>query len=133
MNRIIRDVMRRGVVTCRVNATADEVAKIMLDNDVPALVVTDERLDACGVVTKTDVIRCYGKDLTAITAEDMMSSKLLTVSADALVHDAVQQMLAHKVHQLVIVTEGGSHHRPVGMFTMEDAVAVMAGESVDRK
>ena len=36
--------MCRGVVTCRVNANAADAARIMLDNDVSALVVVDERL-----------------------------------------------------------------------------------------
>jgi len=38
--------MHRGVVSCRVSATAQEVAKIMLDNHVSVLVVVDERFDA---------------------------------------------------------------------------------------
>ena len=64
MDRIIRDFMQRGVVTCGVGATTAEVARIMLDNDVSALVVIDERLNACGVISKTDLIRSYGKDLS---------------------------------------------------------------------
>ncbi len=48
--------MQKGVVTCRVDATATDIANIMLDNDVSALVVLDESLDACGVVSKTDLI-----------------------------------------------------------------------------
>ena len=127
MHRMIRDVMHRGVVTCRVTATADEIVKIMVDNGVSVVVVADERLDACGVVTKTDLLACYGKDLTLIAAEDIMSPALRAVSPDTLVCDAVEQMLAHKVHQLVILSEGGVHHRPVGIFTGGDAVALMAG------
>lgn len=121
--------MRRGVVTCGVGATADEVAKIMLDNDVSSLVVIDERLDACGIVSKTDLIRFYGKELSAITAEDIMSPKILTVSPDTLVYEAVQLMLEHRVHQLVIVTQAAAHRRPVAIFTTADAVALMAGKS----
>jgi len=128
----VRDVMHRGVVTCKVTATADQVAGIMLDNDVSAVVVVDERLDACGVVTKTDLIGCYGKDLTSFTAEDIMSLALRTVSPDTLVWQAVEQMLERRIHQLVIVTEGGAHRRPVGIFTSGDAVALMAGESGPR-
>ena len=132
MFRKVRDVMHRGVVTCKVTATADQVAGIMLDNDVSAVVVIDERLDACGVVTKTDLIGCYGKDLASITAEDIMSPRLRTVSPDTLVWQAVEQMLGQKIHQLVIVTQGGTHRRPVGIFTAGDAVALMAGESGPR-
>ncbi|MHC4173737.1 MAG: CBS domain-containing protein [Planctomycetota bacterium] len=128
MDRIIRDFMRRGVVTCGVDANAAEVARIMLDNDVSALVVIDERLNACGVISKTDLIGYYGKDLSLITAEDIMSPKILTVSPDTLVHEAVQLMLERRVHQLVIVTKGGAHRRPVAIFTTGDAVALMAGK-----
>ena len=128
MDRIIRDFMRRGVVTCGVGATAVEVARIMLDNDVSALVVVDERLNACGVISKTDLIGYYGRDLSLITAEDIMTSEILTVSPDTLIHEAVQLMLERRVHQLVIVTEGGAHRRPVAIFTTGDAVALMAGK-----
>ena len=128
MDRIIRDFMRRGVVTCGVDANAAEVARIMLDNDVSALVVIDERLNACGVISKTDLIGSYGKDLSAITAEDIMTSEIQTVSPDTLVHEAVQLMLERRVHQLVIVTKGGAHRRPVAIFTTGDGVALMAGK-----
>ncbi len=128
MERIIRDFMRRGVVTCGVGATAVEVARIMLDNDVSALVVVDERLNACGVISKTDLIGYYGRDLSLITAEDIMTSEILTVSPDTLIHEAVQLMLERRVHQLVIVTKGGAHRRPVAIFTTGDAVALMAGK-----
>ena len=132
MERTIRDAMHRGVVTCKVSSTAEEVAKILLDNHVSVAVVVDERSDACGILTKTDLIKCYGKDLTSIVAEDLMSTELLTVSADTLVHEAVQMMLTHKVHQLVVVSQAGAHHRPVGIFTRADAVALMVGRSGPR-
>lgn len=128
MDRVIRDVMCRGVVTCPVDETADEAARIMLDNDVSALVVVDERLDACGIVSKTDLMAHYGEDLSLVTAEDVMSSKILTVSPDTPVHEAVMTMLKNKVHQLVIVTKGRTHRRPVGIFTNGDAVGLMTGK-----
>jgi len=127
MHRTVCEAMHRGVVTGSVGATAVEIAQIMLENDVSAVVVVDEQLNACGVVTKTDLIACYGKNLAAITAEDIMSSGLITVSPDTRVHEAVQQMLASKVHQLVIVSGAGVHRRPVGILTIGDIVAIMAG------
>jgi signal-transduction protein with cAMP-binding, CBS, and nucleotidyltransferase domain len=104
----------------------------MLDNDVSALVVVDERLNACGVISKTDLIKFYGKELSEITAENIMSPEIFTVSPDTLVYEAVQLMLEQKIHQLVIVTQGGAHRRPVGIFTSGDAVILMAGESRPR-
>ena len=125
MAQTVNDVMHRGVVACNVASTAAEMAKIMHDNHVAALVVRDERGDACGIVTKTDMVACFGKDLSSITADDIMSTSLVTVSPGALLSEAVQQMMAHKVHQLVIVTEGGVHHRPVAILTSADIVKMM--------
>ncbi len=126
---MIRDLMCRGVVTCGVNGNAAEIAQIMVNNDVSALVVVDERLNACGIISKTDLIRFYGKDLSLIGAEDIMTPEILTVSPETLVHEAVQLFLGRGVHQLVIVTEGGTHRRPVAIFTTGDAVALMAGKT----
>jgi CBS domain-containing protein len=97
----------------------------MVDNDVAALVVVDERLDACGLVTKTDLVKHYGKDLSAITAEDIMTFPLLNVSPDTTVCEAVEQMAARKVHQMVVVTQADAHRRPVGIFTTADVIALM--------
>ena len=131
MKRTIGEAMHRGVVTCNVFSSAEEIARVMLDNEVSAVVVTDERLDVCGLVTKTDLIRCYGKDIVSVAAEDIMTPDVLTVLPDTPVHEAVQVMLVHRIHQLLIVTSGG-HRRPVGIFTSGDAVALMAGESGPR-
>ena len=89
MDQIIRNFMHIGVVTCRVDANAAEVVKIMLDNDVSALVVIDERLKACGIISKTDLIKSYGKDLSEITTEDIMTTDIFTISPDTLVYEAV--------------------------------------------
>jgi len=97
----------------------------MVDNDVAALVVVDERLDACGLVTKTDLVKHCGEDLSAITAEDIMTFPLLKVSPDATVREAVEQMVSHNVHQVVVVTQADAHRRPVGIFTSADVIALM--------
>ncbi|NQV33729.1 MAG: CBS domain-containing protein [Phycisphaeraceae bacterium] len=132
MDQTIKDVMQRGVVTCCVDANAVDIAVIMLDNDVSALVVIDESLNACGVVSKTDLIRSYGKDLSSTRAEDLMSPAIWTVSLDTSVYEAVQLMLQHRIHQLVIVTQAKAHRRPVAIFTSGDAVALMAGKTGPR-
>jgi len=125
VNETIKDVMHRGVVTCKVSTTADKIVRTMVDSDVAALVVVDERLDACGLVTKTDLVKHCGKDLSAITAESIMTFPLLSVSPDTTVLEAVEQMVARKVHQVVVVTQADAHRRPVGIFTSGDVIALM--------
>jgi CBS domain-containing protein len=132
MDETIKDVMHRGVVTCKVSTTADKIVRTMVDNDVAALVVVDERLDTCGLVTKTDLVQHCGEDLSAITAEDIMTFPLLYVSPDATVREAVEQMVARKVHQVVVVTQADAHRRPVGIFTSGDVLALMSRTGAGR-
>jgi len=99
MERIIKDFMCRCAVTCSVKAGAAKIAKIMLDNDVSALVALDEKLNACGVLSKTDLIGFYDRKLSEVTVEDTMTSELYTVSSNTLVYEAVQLMLDRKIHQ----------------------------------
>lgn len=117
MSETIRDVMHRGVVTCKVTAGLDEIAQIILDNDVTALIVTDERYDACGLITKTDLIKHYDKDNSLITAEDIMSSTLLTVSSQTPVREAIEDVLGHPVQRSNITVEPESGNG-VMLFTL---------------
>jgi CBS domain-containing protein len=53
-----------------------------------------------------------------------MTTDIFTISPDTLVYEAVQLMLEHMIHQLVIITRGGARHRPVAIFTSGDAGGV---------
>jgi CBS domain-containing protein len=124
----VLDAMSRGVVTCRVTDSVREIAAIMLSNDVAAVVVTDERYDACGLITKTDIVRYYDEQLDDISAEDIMTLKLVTVAAGSSVVEAVRTMRDKRIHQLIVVTEGGLLRRPVGILTSGDIVTLMVGK-----
>lgn len=111
--------------------TAREAAEILVNRRVSVVVVTDERSEACGIISKSDILKCYGRDVRSITAEDIMTSELVTVSPTASLAEAVELMRKNRVHQLLI-TKGDrvEPRKPVGIFTIADAVKQMlAGES----
>ena len=81
----------------------------MLDNDVSALVVIAERLNACGVISKKDLTRSYGTDLSAITEEEIMTTDIFTISPDTLAHEAVQLMLSPESGRLLRITPPWSY------------------------
>jgi CBS domain-containing protein len=128
LNYKIRDVMHRGVVTCGVFDNAEKIARIMVDNQVSVLVVTDERFNACGIISKTNLMNLYGEDLSETIAEDIMSSNLLTISPDSTVESAIIIMKKHQVHQLVIIIHTCAQKRPAGIFTSGDVISLMAGK-----
>ncbi len=131
MGELMRDLMTRGVATCAVGASAREAAEILVNRRVSVVVVTDERSEACGVISKSDILGCFGRDLRGIAAEDIMTAELATVSPTASLAEAVELMRAKRVHQLVIIKgDTVERRKPVGIFTIADAVKQMlAGES----
>ncbi len=132
MGKLIRDLMSRGVATCGVGGTAREAAETLVNRRVSVVVVTDERSEACGVISKSDILGCFGRDLQGIAAEDIMTAELVTVSPTASLAEAVELMRAKRIHQLVIFKgDTVERRKPVGIFTIADAVKQMlAGESV---
>ena len=52
---------------------------------------------------------------------EIMSTPLITVSADKTVGDAAQMMVKHKVRRLPIVDE---HHKVIGIVTVRDLLTV---------
>lgn len=124
----VMDVMTRGVVTARVNSPVRQVAQSMLDGNVSVVVIIDEQGGACGVISKTDLLKCWDKDINAVRAEDIMSSQLHHIAPAASLRDAVSILMARKIHQLVIMKGDSLESRkPVGILTIPDLLKEMLG------
>lgn len=74
---LVRDLMTVGVATCPPTATVVEIARLLLDKDLEAVVVLDAEGHAVGVVSRDDLIRAYTReDCRELTAETVMSEGL---------------------------------------------------------
>ncbi|MBI2863641.1 MAG: CBS domain-containing protein [Chloroflexi bacterium] len=125
-DRLVRDVMCRGVVTCDANSTLREAVEVFADHSVHAMIVLDEFAEACGVITNTDVMKKFGQDVDTITVEQVMTPHVLAVKATAPLADAVALMQAQHVHQLVIYKGEPNQRRPIGIISVGDVVREIA-------
>ena len=133
-NRLVREVMTRGVVTVPLGCPLTEVVQMMCRHKVHALVVVDERGEACGVITKVDVLRHLSKDLAATPVEEVMTPRLITISPEARLSEAVSLMLIKRVHQLVITKdESAQRRRPIGMLSVSDVVSALCEVTAQRE
>jgi len=123
----VREVMHRGVITCTVETALKEVARIMNATDVHALFVVGEHDKVLGVVSHMDMLRAFGKDLYALRAEDVMTREVLSVDPDVPVAEAVQMMLDHHVHRLLVARAEGGAKVPVGIISTTDVIDAMWG------
>ncbi|MFI8946294.1 CBS domain-containing protein [Streptomyces sp. NPDC053750] len=118
MTQYVRDIMTGDPVTVEPLTSVTEVARIMRDRDLGAVLVTDDdRLR--GLVTDRDlVIRAVadGGDPGQTTVAAACSDELLTVRSDDELDHAVEVMREHAVRRLPVVDEG----RPVGILSLGD-------------
>jgi len=55
----IKDIMKTDVVTIGVDATIEEAALMMHNNKIGGLVVVDDANRVAGVITETDIFKCF--------------------------------------------------------------------------
>jgi CBS domain-containing protein len=137
MKKLVRDLMHRGLLTCRPAATLGQVAVLLNQNHVHALIVTDRDGRAVGIISDFDLLA--GEWLSSdseslavmrkLTAADLMSQPVDSVEADMPISEAVKGLIDKEISRL-LVTENG---KPVGVISLSDFVASIAREEEPRR
>jgi CBS domain-containing protein len=126
MVKLVRDVMHRGVITCWADETLVDVARRMDEYAINAIFVLDESGRAEGVISQTDLARAYTQaDWQHHTAEEIMTTGVITIAGDIPLEAAIQIMLDKHIHRLLIVQGGLTPNRPVGILSLSDVVHEM--------
>ena len=132
MTKLVRDLMHPGVLTCKPDAALGQVAVLLDQNHVHALIVTDRNGRALGIISDFDLLAgewlsTDSESLAAmrkLTASDLMSHPIDSVEAGISLADAVQALIEKEISRL-LVTE---HGKPVGIISLSDFVASIASE-----
>lgn len=130
-NLKVKDVMTKGVITVPINTTCKYIAKILVESHVHSICITDEFGEIAGIISEIDVIKAFNRDINKLTAEDIMSDKVATISGESYVGNAIDIMVKRGIHRLVIILEGKDTgltlpKRPVGILSASDIVKLMA-------
>ena len=119
----LREVMNRRLTTIGIDATVAKAAKAMCHDEVGSVIILDHN-KPIGIVTEEDLAcKVVALDLkpSTVHVNEIMSTPLITVSADKTVGDAAKMMVKHKVRRLPIIDE---HHKVIGIVTVRDLLAV---------
>ncbi|MFB6549518.1 MULTISPECIES: CBS domain-containing protein [unclassified Streptomyces] len=118
MTQYVRDIMTGDPVTVEPQTSVTAVARIMRDQDLGAVLVTDGD-ELRGLVTDRDlVIRSVaeGGDPEQTTVAGACSDDVVTVRSDDELNHAVELMREHAVRRVPVVDDG----RPVGIVSLGD-------------
>lgn len=116
--RRCRDIMSKSVVTIGAGDSIQVAARLMRDNDIGALPVTQDN-KVLGIITDRDIVIravAQGLDLKTKVAE-VMSKPVIAVQEDEFVFGAIKTMGENQVRRLPVVDSAGNL---VGMISMAD-------------
>ncbi|OEJ28514.1 oxidoreductase [Streptomyces agglomeratus] len=118
MARKVREVMTAAPVTVGPQTSVGEVARVMRDEGIGAVLVA-EGDELRGLVTDRDLaVRIVARegDIADYSVADACSDELITVSLDDDLDRAVSLMRQHAVRRLPVVEDG----LPVGIVSLGD-------------
>lgn len=131
----VGDICSHTVVTCRRDTRVAEVARMMRDRHVGAVVVveplSDQRPCPVGIVTDWDLVAhvmARGADPEALLAGDLLAGLTTHASERDTVHEAVWHMRGQGVRRLPVVDE---QNGLVGLLAADDLMRALVQAMVD--
>ena len=123
--RIIPDIVKdQKLCVLSKQDTAREAAKQMAENDIAAIVVTDDGGKLLGIVTERDLTRrviAGNRDADKVTVGEIMTGDPDTLAPGDSALDALELMGTRKYRHLPVVDDG----RVVGMVSIRDLYAAV--------
>jgi len=146
-----KDIMTKDVITVRPDTTIEELARILMKNQISGAPVVNDQERLVGVVTENDLIsknsrlhiptilRLFDayiplgtskletdiKRMTASTVNDICTKEAVTVDSEASAEYIATLMTERKIHLLPVLREG----KLVGIIGKKDLIKGFAGES----
>ncbi len=142
---IAKDIMSTDVITVKGNASIQDIAKLLTEKNISGVPVVDDVNNVIGIITKKDLIykdvevkfpsyveflggifylesiKHYEEKLKkflANTAEDIMTSDVITITQDIDVKEIAEIMVEKDITKLPVINDG----KLVGIVTRGDIV-----------
>ena len=122
----LSEMFQSDVITVEPEATIEHVVHKMKQDNVGAVVVTDDGI-VVGIVTDRDIAfkLALNEAKPGTPINEIMTKDVITIWDDQGVFNATQYLLGHKIRRLPIIDR--SNHL-VGMVTSDDLLVLLARE-----
>jgi CBS-domain-containing membrane protein len=129
---LIRDVMRIGVPTCKLEDSLAHVAALMIDGGHTAVVVLDEEADTRGWVNEHILASAYARaaaaeEASSIAIQDVMDEDVPECASDLPLAAAVGIMADLGVDHLFFLHRAAGRMWPASVLSLRDVVKALAG------
>ena len=124
----VKDVMTRDVVTSQVNEPLFAVIETLSTHNMGAVLVLDAAQTPAGVISKTDLIVAYHHGVQPeAQAREIMNTPIHRISVDALLAEAIQQMLVQDVQRLFVHDNISDPTHISGVLALSDSARFRSG------
>lgn len=101
----VAQLMSTSLKTVSPDTLVEEAARLMLDNKIGSVMVTNEDNHLEGILTTTDFVKIVAeqkpKDQTPVSK--YMSTGVITTTAQTSIHDVADEMIEHGFHHMPVV------------------------------
>ena len=120
---VVKDIMRKDLITVNPSTTALQVAKMMQQGGIGAILVKDNG-NLVGIVTDRDFATKIAANSMSLDTpvEKIMSSPLITINHTDLLPAAAKMMSSKKIRKLAV----SDNDKIVGIITSTDLVNQIA-------
>ena len=108
-------------------ASVSEIVDLLAARRIGAVLVRDAASQLLGIVSERDIVRCLARDgaaTLAVTAAQLMTTALHTVSPTTTVQSALSRMTASRVRHLPVL----DGEDLVGLISIGDVVAALLAQ-----
>jgi len=127
----VAEVCSRRPITASASASLQDVARLMFEKHVGAVILTRTPADrpvAVGIITDRDVICAqveHGADLSSLPAAKHMTQDPLSFCEDVRVEEALGRMRERDVRRALVLDESGAL---VGVVSVDDIILRLVDE-----
>lgn len=117
----LKELIGRKLITADAESSIKNCVKLMLENHISSLLITDTENKVKGIVTKTDIVELYAYHLrTSIRVRNFMSKKVHTVAPDETLHMIAMLMTTYNISRIVVQ----KNKKPIGIVTSRDFLPI---------
>jgi CBS domain-containing protein len=128
---LVRDLMTVGVATCSPDTPVVEIARLLVEKDLEALVVLDPiEGHALGIVGQDELVQAYTRsNVQTLKAEDILHDGVPQVPADIPLVAAAQLMRDQGVRTLFLMHHSGGIEYPAALISYRHILRHLAARS----
>ncbi len=137
MTKTVKDLMHQGLITCAPAASLGEVASMLNQHHVHALIVPEASGKPLGIISDFDLLAGEWlsvdteslETMRKMTARDLMTAPIESIESDATVEEAAKRFLDKQIHRMLVVEKGAA----VGVISISDFVRDIASQEIVKR